>query len=388
MTRPLRTVLWMLLFLSVVAVASTAAPGALAVAFMANPMLNGLILGVQVVGILISFRQVLALQPEVAWIEAFRRREPAQEPLEAPRLLAPMARMLEGQQGDTLTLSAMSMRSMLDSIRSRLEESRELIRYTIGLLIFLGLLGTFWGLLTTIQAVADVIGGLSFDSADSLAVFDRMKAGLGQPLAGMGTAFSTSLFGLAGALVLGFLDLQAGHAQTRFFNELEEWLAGATRLSRAPAGDGDGTGTVPAYVSALLEQTADSLDRLQRSLSDSEEEHRHASDKLFALTEQLARLTDHMGAEMRVFQSIAESQAELKPVLERLGETPSGAFDEASRIHLRNLDVGVTRMAEEAAAGRERLLRELRNELRLLCRTIGAAGGSRDAPAAPAAPAH
>jgi hypothetical protein len=159
------------------------------------------------------------------------------------------------------------MRSVLDGIASRLDEQREVSRYMIGLLIFLGLLGTFWGLLLTIGSISDVIGNMSVGSGDLNQLFNQLKAGLAQPLRGMGTAFSASMLGLAGALVLGFLDLSAGQAQTRFFNELEEWLAGITRLSSGVLGsEGEGGGGVPAYVQALLEQTAENLEALQRTL--------------------------------------------------------------------------------------------------------------------------
>jgi hypothetical protein len=290
-----------------------------------------------------------------------------------------MAQMLTQRERGKFSLSALSTRSLLDSIRSRLEEARDIARYLIGLLIFLGLLGTFWGLLTTVGAVGQVIGGLSVGDGDGVAVFETLKRGLQQPLSGMGTAFSSSLFGLAGALVLGFLDLQAGHAQNRFFNELEEWLSGVTRLSSG-ALSGDADGSVPAYVQALLEQAADSLDRLQRSLSDSEQERRLTNDKLLTLAGHLAQLTDQMRAESRVLQTLAESQAELKPVLRKLADESTSSLDEASRAHLRNLDVGLSRMYEEARDGKERLLQELRNELRVLSRTIAATLGNQQAP--------
>ena len=380
MTRPTRTIGWMLAFLAGVAGTAVAVGPALSSAFAANPYFNGTILGVLAAGILVNVRQVLDLGREATWIDAFRRAgHGGREAPDVPRLLAPMARMLGQHREGIISLSALSMRSLLDGIRSRLDEARDVARYMSGLLIFLGLLGTFWGLLTTVGAVSNVIGGLSVGSGDGAEVFERLKSGLQAPLGGMGTAFSSSLFGLAGALVLGFLDLQAGHAQNRFFNELEEWLSGVTRLSSGSLA-ADGEGSVPAYVQALLEQTADSLDRLQRSLSDGEQDRRLAHDRLFALTEQIARLTDQLRAEMRLFESMAEAQAGLHPVLRGLSEAVAGGLDEVSRSHLRNLDLGVTRVAEEAEAGRERLLREIRNELRVLSRTIAAALGGRHEP--------
>ena len=196
-------------------------------AFLANPALNGMILGALVIGIVFIFRMVLMLNPEVAWIENYRQGSPSTKP---PRLLGPMAAMI-GENGEKLSLSTLSLRSLLDSISARLDESRDISRYLIGLLIFLGLLGTFWGLLETVASVGGVIASLEMPSTELNTAFRDLKSGLEAPLSGMGTAFSSSLFGLAGSLVLGFLDLQAGQAQNRFYNELEEWLASQTHLS-------------------------------------------------------------------------------------------------------------------------------------------------------------
>jgi hypothetical protein len=202
-------------------------------AMLTNPGLNGLILFVLAAGIVYSFRQVLRLYPEIRWVNAFRIADPGLAISHRPKLLAPMATMLRDRTG-TLSLSTTSMRSIMDSIGSRLDEARDTNRYLVGLLVFLGLLGTFWGLLDTIQSVGKAISALDTKSADSVSVFDELKSGLAAPLRGMGTAFSASLLGLAGSLVLGFLDLQASHAHSRFYNELEEWLSSITELS--PAG--------------------------------------------------------------------------------------------------------------------------------------------------------
>jgi hypothetical protein len=202
-------------------------------AMLTNPGLNGLILTVLAAGIVYSFRQVVRLYPEIRWVNAFRIADPGLAISHRPKLLAPMATMLRDRTG-TLSLSTTSMRSIMDSIGSRLDEARDTNRYLVGLLVFLGLLGTFWGLLDTIQSVGKAISALDTKTADSVSVFDELKSGLAAPLRGMGTAFSASLLGLAGSLVLGFLDLQASHAHSRFYNELEEWLSSITELS--PAG--------------------------------------------------------------------------------------------------------------------------------------------------------
>src|SRR6476659_6946723 len=196
--------------------------------FMANPGLNALIIGVRVVGIVYAFRQVLRLYPEINWVNNFRISDPGiTSDKTTPTLLAPMATMLKDRTGH-LSLATGATRSLLDSVASRLDEQRETTRYLVGLLVFLGLLGTFWGLLQTVISVGAVISALDTNGSESTMLFDQLKEGLAAPLKGMGTAFSCSMFGLGGSLILGFLDLQAGHAQSRFYNELEDWLSGIT----------------------------------------------------------------------------------------------------------------------------------------------------------------
>ncbi len=262
-------------------------------AFMSNPGLNGLILGVLVIGILYAFRQVMSLTDEVRWVNEFRRSDPGLAISSAPKLLAPMATML-GERKGRMTLNTSSMRSILDSLGSRLEEQREISRYMIGLLVFLGLLGTFWGLLTTVTSVAGTIGSLSVESADPAAVFTNLKAGLEGPLQGMGTAFSSSLFGLSGSLVLGFLDLQAGQAQNRFYNELEEWLSTVTSIAH----DGELAGA----------GAAERLEAIEKLL---EQDGHPSAQALMALAGQVTALTDQMRKE----------QALLEELTKKLGKT-------------------------------------------------------------------
>lgn len=234
MSNPKHSLFWMAVYLGIVAAIGALLFVPLSGAFMANWGFNSLILAVLLVGIVINIQQVLALGPEIVWIKLFRTGETGISVTREPRLLKPLARHLQGLRKDHFRLSALSLRTLLDGIRSRLDESREISRYMIGLLIFLGLLGTFWGLLGTIGAVGKVISGLDVSGGDVDQVFGTLKAGLEEPLDGMGTAFSSSLFGLGGSLVLGFLDLQAGHAQNRFFNGLEEWLSGVTQFIDEP----------------------------------------------------------------------------------------------------------------------------------------------------------
>jgi len=372
-TSPQRFVIRMALFVVAVALLSGFLVLPLQRAFAANVFLNGLIVGVLILGIIYNFRQVLILYPEVAWIERFRKNSPSLSQSKPPRLLAPMATML-GERKDTLSLSTLSMRSLLDGIASRLDESRDLSRYTIGLLIFLGLLGTFWGLLETVGSIRDVIGGLSVGGGDFTAVFGNLKEGLAAPLDGMGTAFSSSLFGLAGSLVLGFLDLQANQAQNRFYNDLEEWLSSLTRLSSG-ALTAEGDQSVPAYVQALLEQTAESLENLQRTLARGEESNITSNASLVKLTDSLGSLGDQMRAEQNLLVKLAENQNELKTVLERIatdGLRGGGAMDEATQTHIRNLDIYVARLLEEISAGRDDIVQQVRSEIKLLARTIAA----------------
>jgi hypothetical protein len=289
-----------------------------------------------------------------------------------------MARMLAsraeaaGRDG-RVTLSSQAMRSLLDGIGSRLDESRELSRYATALMIFLGLLGTFWGLLKTVSAVADVIQGMSVGGGDINAVFDQLKSGLAGPLAGMSTAFSSSMFGLAGALVLGFLDLQAGQAQNRFYNELEDWLAGFTRLSSGVlGGDGEG-GNVPMYVQALLEQTAENMEGLQTVLSRGEEGRLQSTQTLTTLAERLNTFTDTMRANQQLMLRIAESQSTLVPTLQRLTDNRDHrASDEVAHAHLRNIEHALQRLIAESEQGRLQTTSELRNDIRVLTRTIAA----------------
>ena len=379
MTQPQRYLTRMTVFVVAVIVVAGALYAPLERAFLANPVLNGVILGVLVLGIGYVLRQVVQLKPEVDWLEMYRRNEPGLSVQRAPTLLAPMATML-GERGDRhMSLSALSMRSLLDSISSRLDESREISRYLIGLLIFLGLLGTFWGLLETVASVGATVKGLSASEGDFQALFANLQEGLAAPLSGMGTAFSSSLFGLAGSLVLGFLELQAGQAQNRFYNDLEEWLSSLTRLSSGALAEGDQS--VPDYVGALLEQTADSLSNLQRTLSRGEESRVTANATLLALADKLATLTDQMRAEQDLLVKLVETQMEVKPVLERLTEAThkmaEGGLDEASRTHLRNIDVYTARLLEESAQGRSELVDGIRSELKVLARTVAGAGSKK-----------
>ena len=371
MTRPRSYLVRMVLFLGAVLGTVFLLFSPLRDAFFANVVLNGVILSVLLIGIFHMFRLVFMLRPEVAWIESFRRDGLTVSSRREPRLLAPMATMLGERSGDRFSLSTMALRSLLDGIATRLDEGRETARYFIGLLVFLGLLGTFWGLLETVRSIGDVISGLAVQGDAVQEVFERLKSGLQAPLAGMGTAFSSSLFGLAGSLVLGFLALQAGQAQNRFYNDLEEWLSGQTRLGGGGA-VGDGEQTVPAYIQALLEQTADNLENLQRTLARGEDSRIDANRRIVQLTDNLGSLSESMRTQQELLLKFAQSQSELKPILSALAEGQTNQRNDQAAASLRNIDGHLARLLADQTSGRETAVQEVRSEIRLLARTIAA----------------
>lgn len=399
MTDTTRFLTRMILFIVATAVAAAFLYGTLVESFMANPLLNGLILGVLLIGIILNLRQVMTLKPELEWLESFQDEAPKEirsdlddekvlSPLSGPgpKLLSPMSRMLSESRnrGGKFSLSAQAMRTLLDGIASRLEESRDLARYFVGLSIFLGLLGTFWGLLGTVASVGDVIRNLSITGDDISLVFNDLKAGLEAPLDGMGTAFSSSLFGLAGSLVLGFLDLQAGQAQNAFYNDLEEWLSGKTRLSSG-ATLSEGEQGVSAYTEALLEQTAESLNELQRILGRGEESRIAGNQHFATMNDKLTMLTEQMKAEQQVLLKVAGNQKNLSPLLEKisslgdvLSQPQEAGMDDGTKNHIRNIDHSLGRLVSELTSGRDQMVKDLRSEIKLLAKTVAATGGRGD----------
>ena len=371
MASPRRFVIRMILFLVAVGLVCGLLAEPLHEAFIANMGLNGLIIGVLLLGIVYNFRQTLMLFPEVDWIENYRKSFQSIIPQKPPKLLSSMATML-GDRTDGMSLSAQSMRSLLDGIASRLDESRDLSRYNIGLLIFLGLLGTFWGLLETVGSIRNVIDNLSVSVGDFNIIFNNLKLGLSAPLSGMGTAFSSSLFGLAGSLILGFLDLQASQSQNRFYNDLEEWLSGLTRLSSGGRLT-DVDQSVPAYVQALLEQTADSLGSLQQTLKREGESNIQTNKKIGDLTEILSKLGDQMRTEQTLMNAFSEQQGDLKSAIEMMLSAKNiSGFDQVTQDHIRNIDLYMERLIEELSSSRTDLTKQISSEIKLLARTIAA----------------
>ncbi|WP_417687060.1 flagellar motor protein MotA [Roseibium sp.] len=309
---------FMIIFLVIVAFIAFILYRQIHVAFMSNPGLNGLIVMVGIFGILLLFGRVIRLFPEISWVNSFRIGDPGLDG-RAPVLLAPMATLLGNKVGE-MALTPTTARSILDSIGMRLEESREISRYLTGLLVFLGLLGTFWGLLQTVSAVGATIQSLDVGSGDANVIFEDLKAGLEAPLSGMGTAFSSSLFGLTGSLVLGFLDLQAGQAQNRFYNELEDWLSTVTDIEPEE-------GPLIAAPSTNTEQIQASIAQLQKTIE--EGGSRNAAQAMSNLAEGIQGLVKHVRSEQQMMRDWAESQGEQQKRIEGLLSSISAAFDRA-----------------------------------------------------------
>jgi hypothetical protein len=301
----------MLVFLVLCALVATVLYRQIITAFFANPGLNALIGAVLLIGTILSFRQVIRLYPEVAWVNNFRIADPGLAIARHPTLLAPMAAILGGERSGRMIISQQTMRHLLDSIATRLDEARDISRYMTGLLVFLGLLGTFWGLIETVGSVGKVIDGLKV-GGDAGALFDTLKEGLAAPLGGMGISFSSSLFGLAGSLILGFLDLQSSQAQNRFYTDLEDWLASTVR------GYGGEQGTAAGELQAVVE-------RLRQSLEEGGS-NRGATAAMANLAEAIQGLVTHMRTEQQMIREWADGQGEqnreIKRLLERIARQP------------------------------------------------------------------
>ena len=283
------------------------------VAFFANPGLNALIGAVLLIGTILSFRQVIRLYPEVTWVNSFRIADPGLAMERHPTLLAPMAAILGGERTGRMSISQQTMRHLLDSIATRLDEARDISRYMTGLLVFLGLLGTFWGLIETVGSVGKVIDGLKV-GGDAGALFDTLKEGLAAPLGGMGISFSSSLFGLAGSLILGFLDLQSSQAQNRFYTDLEDWLASTVREYSGEAAAAGSSGELQGAV-----------ERLRLTLEEGGAS-RGTTAAMANLAEAIQGLVAHMRTEQQMIREWADGQGEqnreIKKLLERLARQP------------------------------------------------------------------
>ncbi|MFB2531184.1 biopolymer transporter ExbB [Paracoccus sp. p4-l81] len=386
-SQPLRQVTMMLVVLGLVVAGGWAAYARIYPIFQANPWLNGAILAVFVLGVLACFWQVAQLMTSVRWIESFarQRRGGAKAATgQAPPMLAPLAALLGERRAMAISSSASA--SILDSVATRIDEARDITRYLSNLLIFLGLLGTFYGLATTVPAVVDTIRALKpQDGQSGMEVFDQLMTGLEAQLGGMGTAFSSSLLGLAGSLVVGLLELFVTHGQNRFYRELEEWMTSFTKLS--VAGEG-GEALDHATIVGVLDQMALQMEALQDYYAHAEVGRSTLESRLGEMAQGLDRLTHRLdqGAEQgaaapALLTRIAEAQERLTDVIDLQQRSPAALPEDAeSRMRLRSIDVQLLRLVEELAAGRQETSQEMRSEIRQLTLALRALGRAAGAP--------
>ena len=375
-SQPVRQVILMLIALGMtVAAGFFVAPSVLPI-FEANPYLNGLIGFVFLAGLVGCFWQVAQLVSSVRWIEAFARGTVEAEGRRAPQLLAPLATLLRSRN-KRMQLSSTSTSSILESVATRIEEAREITRYLVNLLIFLGLLGTFYGLATTVPAVVDTIRSLSpQEGEETLDVFNRLMTGLESQLGGMGVAFGSSLLGLTGSLIVGLLELFAGHGQNRFYRELEEWLSTITRIGMSSA-EGEG-GTDTQVLAGIIDTMSDQIDTLQGIFVQSDMSRAMMDEKLSNVLDTMERLAHRMGDQgplNETMMRVAHGQEALVKQMQTRENTEQ-SVDAESRMRLRSIDVQLLRLLEEVSAGRQETMAELRADLAALGRTISAGSQS------------
>lgn len=381
-SQPIRQILMMLAALGLSALGLVMALPSVLPVFEQNLYLNGFIFFVFIVGVLACFWQVAQLVNSVRWIEGFARGNNVATAARAPQMLAPLAALLR-TRGQRMQITTTSSRSILDSVAQRIDEAREITRYIVSLLIFLGLLGTFYGLATTVPALVDTIRSLVPQEGETGGeLFGRLMTGLESQLGGMGVAFASSLLGLAGSLVVGLLELFAGHGQNRFYRELEEWLSSITRIGLSHGG-GEGTDEMSGAAMAL-EQVADQMESMQMLFARSEESRSEIEARLGQLADSVERLTERIEAtapSSTAMMRIAEGQERLISVLQNR-EAEDG-FDSESRMRLRSIDVQMLRILEEMAAGRQESMAELRTDLATLNRILTRIGRQAEANAKP-----
>ena len=365
-SQPVRQIVTMLAILGLVAAGGALAMPSVAPVFLANPYVNGVIALVFLIGIVACFWQVFQVMGSVRWVVAFTAGREGRR--QAPRLLAPLASLLR-ERGARHRIGSAPARSILDSVATRIDESREITRYIVNLLIFLGLLGTFYGLATTVPAVVDTIRSLAPQEGEgSMDVFDRLMTGLEAQLGGMGVAFSSSLLGLAGSLVVGLLELFAGHGQNRFYRELEEWLSTITRVGFAADEGPDGAAEA---MPALVDQLSERLEDMQRLFAESEAGRAVTDRRLATLAASVEGLTDRLSqgsAAEASLSRVADGQSRIVALLEESGA--AGGLDAESRMRLRSIDTQMLRLLEEMTAGREETLGDLRADIAGLARAL------------------
>ena len=363
-SQPLRQIVFMLLVMAVVGVGIWFALPRVGPVFFTNLLLNGFIVFVFFIGVLAVFAQVGQLIRSVRWIEGFAGERPGHDLTQAPGMLAPLANLLRSR-GARMQLSATSSRSILETVAQRIDEEREISRYIVNLLIFLGLLGTFYGLATTVPGLVETIGALTVREGESGAdIFNRLQAGLQNQLGGMGVAFASSLLGLAGSLVLGLLELLAGHGQNRFYRELEEWLSTMTRVGLAE--EGGEAGVMGQVIDNLSEQ----MEALQEMFRQTDVGREAVDARLGELATSLGAMAEKMetGSQMSdQLSRVADGQERLIKVISDSGIE---GIDAESRMRLRSIDVQLLRILEEMAAGRQEVMADLRTDLAALSRSV------------------
>ena len=374
-SQPVRQIISMLIALALVGAGGYIALGTLLSVFWTNPYLNTAILIVFVLGVLSCFGQVAQLMRSVGWIERFAKTQTSNSLVEVPSLLAPLATQLRSR-GARMQLSSSSSRSLLDSVASRIDEDREITRYLGSTLIFLGLLGTFYGLATTVPALVETIRSLNPAEGETGAdIFGRLQAGLESQLGGMGTAFSSSLLGLAGSLVVGLLELFAGHGQNRFYRELEEWLSTITRVGLS---SGDEGGSEQGMMSGVIDHLAEQMEALQLMFTQTDISRNQVDERLGQLASAMNRLAQRMETDTSA-DALARMAASQERLLAKLGDLGSGdSVDAESRMRLRSIDVQMLRILEEISAGRQETMADLRADLAALTRAIRQSRTVRD----------
>lgn len=370
-TLPLRQIVLMLVSLVLVAAGVWLALPRVSGLFFANLWLNGTIFLVFVMGVAATFWQVVQLTTSVRWIEGFAAARPGHQVTVPPRLLAPLASLLRSHAQGT-AISATSARSMLESVGTRIEEERDITRYLVNLLIFLGLLGTFYGLATTVPAVVETIRNLApQDGETALSSFGRLMRGLESQMDGMGVAFSSSLVGLAGSLVVGLLELFASHGQNRFYRELEEWLSTFTRLGAAGM-DGEGGGAVGG-LAVLVDGMSEQIEALRAMQAEAEAGRAQLDQGLATLTEAVDRLVLRFEMETSTaaaLDRIADGQERLIAAMDRPSDEPEAHIEAETRLRLRSMDIQLLRILEELSAGRQESMADLRADLAALTQAV------------------
>ncbi len=372
-TQPVRQIVTMLLVMVLVVVIGYLLFPTVSPIFLVSPYLNGFILSVFVFGVGASFWQLRSLFSAVGWIEGFALDRPGHEFVKAPRLLASLAALLSDSRSRK-SINSSSAASILDSVSTRLDEARDILRYIVNLLIFLGLLGTFYGLATTIPAVVDTIRTLApTEGGSSIDSFDNLMTGLEEQLGGMGTAFASSLLGLAGSLIVGLLEIFAGHGQNRFYMELEEWLSSITKVG---FGSDDAASIDGSAISGLMEQTAHQIDSMKELVMRGEEQRMRTDGRLASLAEAISVLAKQIsnqsrgggkgGGDPEVMERIAGGQDRIVEALGNMGE----GMDAEARMRLRNIDVQLLRVLEEMSSGRQDSIAEIRQDFATLIYTL------------------